>query len=367
MHFLSSDKAIFRCLCPFLQMTLRTLPGLLAAVLVIAAAPLAFGQRVNLKLDTSEADCASAILQKESAHTVVSAADWQALFSSVPYQRLKMREASIGAPFTDDAFKSFLEAPETVARTEALTNTLQAWKQANMESIGERDLSYLPPEAQIHAKIYPEIKPAANSFVWGSGDDRAIFLYLNPALNKAQFENKVTHECHHIGVDSLNAEEERAIAGLSDEQKRAVRWLGGFGEGEAMLAAAGSPSVHPHALDDAAARAQWDSDMQHFAENLAAVQQFILDILDKKLTDPNAIEQRAEPFYGQQGAWYTVGYRMASLVEVRFGRQALTSAMIDPRKLLVLYNRAASEQNQQQGLHLALWSPELLQKLGADQ
>lgn len=277
-----------------------------------------------------------------------------------------MREASIGAPFTDGSFKSFLEAPETVAGTTALWQTLDAWKQANMESIGERDLSYLPPDAQIHAKVYPEIKPAANSFVWGSGDDRAIFLYLNPALNKAQFENKVTHECHHIGVDSLSAEEERTIAGLSDEQKRAVRWLGGFGEGEAMLAAAGSPSVHPHALDDEAARARWDNDMQRFAENLAAVQQFLLDILNRKLATPQEIQQNARPFYGEQGAWYTVGYRMASLVEVRFGRQALTSAMVDPRKLLVLYNRAASEQNQQQGIHLALWSPELLQKLGAE-
>jgi len=365
LHFFSSGKAIFRCLRPFLEMTCRSVPGLLAAMLIVVSAPLAFGQKVNLKLDTSEADCAIVILQKESARTVVAAADWQALFSSVPYQRLKMRETSIGAPFTDDAFKTFLEAPDTVAKTEALRKTLDAWKQANMESIGERDLAYLPAEAQIHAKVYPEIKPAANSFVWGSGDDRAIFLYLNPALNKAQFENKVTHECHHIGVDSLQAEEERAIAGLSEAQKTAVRWLGGFGEGEAMLAAAGSPSVHPHALDDEAARDQWDNDMQHFGENLTAVQQFLLDILEKKLTEPNAIEQRAEPFYGQQGAWYTVGYRMASLVEVRFGRQALTGAMIDPRKLLVLYNRAASEQNQQQGIHLALWSPELLQKLGA--
>lgn len=347
------------------QKALRIALSLLAVVSVISSASLAFGQKVNLTLDSSEADAAIAILQKESAGTVVAAADWDALFSSVPYQRLKMREASIGAPFTDDAFKSFLAAPETIARTEALSKTLQAWKQANMESIGERDLSYLPPDAQIHAKVYPEIKPAANSFVWGSGDDRAIFLYLNPSLNKAQFENKVAHESHHIGVDSLSAEEERAIAGLSDAQKRAVRWLGGFGEGEAMLAAAGSPSIHPHALDDEAARAQWDNDMQHFAENLAAVQQFLLDILDKKLTEPNAIEQRAEPFYGQQGAWYTVGYRMASLVEVRFGRQALTSAMADPRKLLVLYNRAASEQNEQQGTHLTVWSSELLQRLGA--
>jgi hypothetical protein len=31
----------------------------------------------------------------------------------------------------------------------------------------------------------------------------------------------------------------------------------------------------------------------------------------------------------------------------------------------MLYNRAAAEQNQESKLHLALWSPELLAKLGA--
>ena len=75
--------------------------------------------------------------------------------------------------------------------------------------------------------------------MWGAADDRAIFLYLNPLLSKTQFENKVAHESHHIGIDSLHAKLEASMSGLSDSQKEAVRWLGTFGEGEAMLAAAG--------------------------------------------------------------------------------------------------------------------------------
>jgi hypothetical protein len=252
-----------------------------------------------------------------------------------------------------------------IAAAPQLVRTLQSWKQADVKALATRDLSYLPDGARIQAKVYPEIKPAANSFVWGDGADKAIFLYLNPALARAQFENKVVHECHHIGLDSLESEQERLLAGLSEEQKRAVRWLGGFGEGEAMLAAAGSPHVHPHASDDQAARERWDRDMANFNQDLVALQRFYVRILDGELNTPAAIAQAAEPFYGTQGPFYTVGYRMASLVEIHFGRAALTGAMLDPRKLLELYNRAAAEENRDHGAGLALWPQDFLRRFRA--
>jgi hypothetical protein len=288
-----------------------------------------------------------------------------ALFSTEPYSRLKVREASVNNAFTDDAFKAFLSAPETTAQTQQIEQTLQTWKRTDLSALGERVLDYLPEGAMIRAKVYPEIKPVRNSFVWGPERDRAIFLYLNPSLSAARFANKVAHESHHIGLDSLSQQQEAVLRNLAEPQKRAVRWLGSFGEGEAMLAAAGSPSVHPHAQDDEAARTRWDNEIGLFKENLAAVERFLLDILEGRITDPAQIERAAQPFYGEQGAWYTVGYRMASMVELRFGRRALTDAMIDPRRLLMLYNRTAAEQNQELKIHLALWSTELLAKLDA--
>jgi hypothetical protein len=320
---------------------------------------------VQLALDSSEADAALFILQKESENVPVSAADWSVLFATAPYKHLKKREAAMHADFTDDTFRAFLSNRETIASAQDLKRTLQAWKQADLASIAERVLTYLPAGAQIHARVYPEIKPTKNSFVWGTGDEKAIVLYLNPALTRAQFENKVAHESHHIGLDSLEKEQLAAVSGLSAPQKKAVEWLGAFGEGVAMLAAAGSPDTHPHSEDDEAARKQWDSDMAQFNANLVAVQQFLLDILDGKLKDDSAMEQRADPFYDSQGAWYTVGYRMASLAEKRFGRQTLTEALVDPRKFLVLYNQAAAEQNRGHANDLAVWSPEVLKKLDA--
>lgn len=88
----------------------------------------------------------------------------------------------------------------------------------------------------------------------GPGGRSRHFLYLNPSLSAARFANKVVHESHHIGLDSSSRQQEAVLRDLAEPQKKAVRWLGSFGEGEAMLAAAGSPSVHPHAQDDEAAR-----------------------------------------------------------------------------------------------------------------
>jgi hypothetical protein len=65
-------------------------------------------------------------------------------------------------------------------------------------------------------------------------------------------------------------------------------------------------------------------------------------------------------FFGYRGPWYTVGYRMGSLVERRLGRAALLEGMVDPRRLLARYNEAAAQQNAAGGETLPLWSEALL-------
>jgi hypothetical protein len=56
---------------------------------------------------------------------------------------------------------------------------------------------------------------------------------------------------------------------------------------------------------------------------------------------------------------------MATIVEKRYGRAALIECMMDPRELLARYNAAAAELNERGTEKLALWSPELLSKIGA--
>ena len=331
------------------------------ALVGLAIAP---PSRVDLVLDVSEARAAIVILRKEEAGQPVAEADWSALFATTPYQWLKAREAAMGRPFSDDDFRKFLASQAMIARRAALETTLEAWSRADMTALANQALSYLPTDAAIHARVFPEIKPRVNSFVWRHGDDGpAIFLYLDDHESRAQFANTVTHECHHIGLESIDAEQQKLFAGLAPNVHKTVEWMGGLGEGEAMLAAAGRPDVHPHAEDDSAARARWDNDMEHFNGDLLALQELFGDILDGRLVGDSAIQARAAPFWGYQGAWYTVGYRMSTIVEKRFGRPALIRGIVDPRVLLTLYNQAAQEQNAAGGQYLSTWSPAFLDRV----
>ena len=87
--------------------------------------------------------------------------------------------------------------------------------------------------------------------------------------------------------------------------------------------------------------------------------------MNQKFKTKGEINEKAASFFGEQGPWYTVGYKMAVIVEKRYGRAALIECMIDPRELLAGYNAAAAELNWQGLEKLALWSPELLSKIGA--
>jgi len=321
--------------------------------------------RVQLHFDASEAEAVLAIVEKHSAGKAVSNADWERLFQTEPYVRLKKREASMHRDFTDDDFKKFVLSPELSSRAASLRQTLEAWSRADLIASARRVLTYLPEEAVIKAKVFPVIKPKTNSFVFETSTDPAIFLYLNSEESAAKFENTVAHELHHIGYSSIAPLAEARQKDVPPDAKTAVEWMGAFGEGFAMLAAAGGPDVDPHAISSPKEHARWDHDLANFNNDLVALQQFFLDLIDRKLTDQNEINEKASSFFGDaQGPWYTVGYRMAVIVEKRFGRKVVIDCMLDPRELLARYNRAAQETNERGGDKLALWSPELMQKIG---
>ena len=256
-------------------------------------------------------------------------------------------------------------SPELAAKAPELRHTLDAWKQTDVAASARRVLTYLPEQAVIKAKIFPVIKPKPNSFVFDTGSDPAIFLYLDPEKSAAKFENTVAHELHHIGYSSVAALAESRQKDVPAVAKPAVEWMGAFGEGFAMLAAAGDPNADPHAASSPQERARWLHDLADFNQDLASLQQFFLDVIQQKLVGKDKIDEKAFSFFGDaQGAWYTVGYKMSVIVEKRFGRKVLIDCMLDPRELLVRYNQAAKELNLKGGEQLPVWSPELLQAIG---
>ena len=312
--------------------------------------------RVAVRIDAAEAEAVLRIADRQASGAEVPARDWDALFATDGYRRLREREQSMGRPLDEGAFRQFVLSARVTSRAALLRATLETWTRADLSGAAARALAYLPSQAAIRATVYLVIKPAPNSFVFDTTKDPAIFLYLDPARTRAQIENTVSHELHHIGASSLDADYQKAIAGLAPPARLAATWMGAFAEGLAMLAAAGGPDVHPHVVSPPEDRARWDRDVANFDRDLAGLDRFFQDVVHERIAGEDAVQKAAMAFFGVQGPWYTVGWKMAVIVERAFGRTAVVNAVGDPRRLLVDYNRAV------RAGHLALprWSDDLL-------
>jgi len=341
-------------------MTLVLLLLLVASCLVptCAAGP-ATTPAVQVSLIGDEADAVLSILTKRQAGETIVEADWQRLFSSEGYVRLKKRELGMGRALDDAEFRAFVHSDSLVARAAALEETLRQYRRVDVAAAAREAMVYLPKDARIRARIYPVIKPKENSFVFDVPSDPAIFLYLNPDESKEKFENTLVHELHHIGYGSSCPPKRVAdeIARLPENERSALEWLGAFGEGFAMLAAAGGPDLHPHARSGAAERARWDADVANFNRDLKRLEAFFLDVLEKRLIGAEAIQEAGFAFFGEQGPWYTVGWKMAVVIEKDQGRARMIRLFCDERDLLTAYNQAAARYDRKAKKPLASWSP----------
>lgn len=342
-------------------MRVRSLRFLQAAVL-LAAASSAERASADLRIDSSQSDAVLAFLEMRAAGAAIADADWDRLFASEPFVRLEKRELSMGRAFPREGFRQFVMSEELLARREALAATLAAWRRVELAAVAARIVPYLPAQARIRATVYPVIKPKSNSFVFETETDPAIFLYLDPGQSAEAFANTVAHELHHVGLASLSVAYRERIGVLPPSARQAAKWLAAFGEGLAVLAAAGSPEVHPMRDFPEADRSRWDQDQKGFDQQLAQVDAFLVDVVTGGFARPEVADRVAFGLFGYRGPWYTVGWRMGALVEQRFGRPVLLECMADSRRLLVRYNQAAAEVNAAGGA-LPLWSEQLLAAL----
>lgn len=320
---------------------------------------------VKVSIVTDEAEAVLTILAKKRGGQEITDDDWRRVFSSEGYTRLKKRELAMRRSFEDEDFRTFVLSDQLSAQAQTLAATLERWKRADVARAAKLALAYLPKGASIHAKIYPVIKPRDNSFVFDLDTDPAIFLYLDPTVSRAQFENTLAHELHHIGYGAAcpTKKTKEELARLPKNVQTVLAYTRAFGEGFAMLAAAGGPRLHPHAVSDPKERARWDGDVANFDSDLRRVEKFFLDVLANRLSEEQ-IGETVAPFYGEQGAWYTVGWKMCVVIEKVLGRRALVAAMCDPRELVATYNRAAARHSRKSRRKPpALWSPPLIEAI----
>jgi hypothetical protein len=337
-------------------MFVRLTHPLCCAALLLGLGTPAFSQ-IKVEIVKDEAEAVLSILALEATGKNTQEADWSRLFQSEGFTRLAAREKGFKIGMNEKNFKEFVQGKDLAQKAPSLASTLSAWCASDLAGCARKALAYLPEGASIQAKVYPVIKPRTNSFVF---ERNAVFLYLDPLMSKDAFENTVTHEFHHIGFGSLKPDpiQEAEIGKLSEPIQEAIDWVGSFGEGFAMLAAAGGPDIHPHAASSVQDRQRWDKDMARFDQDLHEVERFLLDIVEGRLQG-EAEREKGRAFFGVQGPWYTVGWRMATTIEQQFGRPSLLTCMKDARKLLPTFNAAVAKGK----LTCATWSPLLLARL----
>lgn len=268
----------------------------------------------------------------------------------------------MGRGFTDSAFAAFLREDSMAARAPALRETLRRWTTVDFGALGARVLEWLPAGTRIRATVYPLVKPRPNSFVFELATDPAIMFFLDPDVPAAKFANTAAHELHHVGLGAACRDE--PPPGVPEGIRQVMRWAGAFGEGFAMLAAAGGPGVHPHAVSSPEERAEWDASIARFDADLAELDRFFTDVLEGRAGGEDSVTARARTYYGTaQGPWYTVGWRMAATVVEEYGRDEFLAVICSPGAFLRLYDAAAARRESRSGQRMARWNATLLARL----
>lgn len=204
------------------------------------AAPQPSTSGVRVRIIADESYTAIDLIDHAARYETVDPSAWQRFVDSEGYRALVARDSAFGVRRNDQAFRTFLLSDSLLAIRGPLRTHVEAMAKLDVRAAAQQALAYAPSDARIHATIFPVIKPTANSFVFGPDSAPQIFLFVNVDESAAHFRNRLTHELHHVALNTACPED--PDPSLPEPVHALVRNLGGFGEGLAMLAAAGSPA-----------------------------------------------------------------------------------------------------------------------------
>ncbi|HWP30532.1 MAG TPA: DUF5700 domain-containing putative Zn-dependent protease [Fimbriimonadales bacterium] len=319
---------------------------------------------IEVSFVTDEAESVLAILEKRERGIEITQRDWDNLFFSEGYTRLKEREESIGRSFTEEDFQKFVLSESLISRKKALRKTLETWKKCNLMLAAQKALAYLPKDTKIKAKVILLIKPQTNSFVWDLQNNPAVMLYLDTTMSPEEFDATITHEFHHIGYANScpNKEFKEWLSKQTEETRNAFMWLSAFGEGFAVLAQSEGKKGNPYGYFRRDVRYAWIRNYANVYRDMKTLEDFF-DGVFKGKWNKEEVQKKGYEFFGLLGPWYTVGYLIAVTIEDAFGRAKLIECFSDPRILLSTYNDAAKKLKRKQ----PLFSESLVKKFEGEQ
>lgn len=342
-----------------------------------------------------QVECVLKILGKMHNNETITQSDWEDLFLSKGYQWLAKRDDDMYEKLkiketNESDFKSFLLGEGQVSKYENFLRSHGISKSSDIESfILERPLkdyenflrayklfksidieriildtkNYLPKDAKIETYIIPVIKPLNNSFVHTIENTLVLFLNLTPDISKEKLENTLIHELHHIGFANVHKPEKYKY--LSEQAQMLIEWTTSFAEGFAMLAAARGPDNHPNKYYKIQ-KELWDVNIKRFNEDFSKIENFLLKILNEEFPDNEELYKEGFELMtnnGGQGSWYTVGWKVAVVIEKVEGKERLLECMSDLTKLYSTYNEAVITYNKKYNEELKSWSQKIIDAL----
>ncbi len=323
---------------------------------------------LEVKIDSTQAEATLGLLAARARGESVPASSWDRVFESEGYKRVLARELALDERLGIDrgySNESFLEWALSDAALEGLVErqrTLAAWADIDLDEAARRARAYLPEGTRLKATAYPIVRKQTNSFVWDLHHDPAIFLSVGADVGVGELMLTLAHELHHVGFAGGCPEQSDEEAGEGVTAAR--RWLSGFGEGLAVLAAAGGPEGEIHAPGQGDLGAAWRERIENLESDMRALEAFLIDVADGRTVGEEA-QKRGMAFVSAedvpQGAFYSIGWFMAVAVERHLGREAVVAAVCDHGRLLTDYQRVARGRADSA---LPSWSDRLLQVLG---
>jgi hypothetical protein len=334
--------------------------------LATAQAPLP-DAALEVKIDSTQAEATLGLLAARARGESVPASSWARVFESEGYKRVLARELAIDERlgiergYSNDSFLEWALSDAALEGLAGRQRTLAAWADVDLDEAARRARAYLPEGTRLEATAYPIVRKQTNSFVWDLPHDPAIFLSVGADVGAGELALTLAHELHHVGLAGGCAEsEEEAEEGVA----AARRWLSGFGEGLAVLAAAGGPEGETHAPGQVDLGAAWRERLENLESDMQDLEAFLIDVAEGRTVGEEA-QRRGMAFVSAddvpQGAFYSVGWFMAVAVERHLGREAVVAAACDHGRLLTDYQRVARGGT---GLALPSWSDRLLKVLG---
>jgi len=313
--------------------------------------------RIEIIYDEVE-DCLD--LLNKTLESTARLSDWNRLFQTRGFKLLKKRELEMENSFSDSEFQAYLQSQANKSFVHSYMNSLQHFKDIDLLDIQKKVMKYLPKKAFFNTTIIPVIKPKKNSFVHRIEGESYLFTSLEPDCLKAKLENKLIHELHHIGLDSVY--DPKKYQTLDKNTQKMIEWTNAFGEGFAMLAAVGGPQYHPVPFDETA-KEVWDENIKNFEVDFNQIQRFLFSILEGQFEDDKALKAKGMELMmnnGGQGSWYTVGWKLSVIIEAVLGRKALIDCMEDLRNVYLNYNKAVEIYNNKHGLKLPFWDEKII-------